>query len=986
MKELICFFQEYSFLLLSIASFTIGMFISIWQYIVEKSKKRKNEIPPAVWFTAGTALALFWLNLGYEKSTSTETGIGTGIDTVLLAMLRVMSTFGGERGIDVTQSLEVNWFDRDKIYYLLYSDVLHLAVSGVVVVVIFKLIAKFFPRLIYNMIVHFHNLYVFSGNSEREILLAEDIRAVEKEKKYFFKSVMVFLKNEDDINNKEGWLERIKAINGFIFDDSVESLYIPSEYRKKPIDFFLMKESEDENMNDALRIAERFSELNEKVKEKRKKNICIHILSDSPEMEYLLDGIAKKTKCDVRLISETQSMIYQLLNQKPLYLGEKNGNLDILIVGCGRNGKEAAKICSWCGYTKRLTPNIWIIDNLEETYQKLAKDSPEMVSQKNIHFQKVDIETDEFTEFLRLHKEFGYIICALGDEHLNLRTALQIRSVNYEWGPYDEKSKELPIINVLLNNDDLNESCESLAFVINPNEGKTRSYGLNAFGSFKEFYKWENVGSSYLEGGALAVHRFYSDSTASRQDFYETYKGSNYNRMSSMATALHAKYKVYTLMYEMLHKYKSDEKEQAAQTSLEEIVKYIYGASSEEERNQVFEYVEELAELEYLRWNAYMRANGWRTAAMQQVLTWKADLNMNKNMPAKLHPLVGKWNPLDARGGIKVEASDRKLIWNLPFILEDAEKFDDLFYNKKNQYAIDVENYGNYTNDDFEAMAYWHKHPIQAGDKISLYGKKKKVQAYLNQALLMHVYLENPPSYQIYSDDFGIDDFWAGKKGQTKNAIKLINEKITVSPKHQYTNEKDVIHVDDLLKRGEITQYAIKELRYETIERAKAINCAYLGDSSKKDEEWMKLSPFIKGSNICSAAFVKMHRDNYANKMELRKMAEIEHIRWCRYHLIHGWQYGAPLDISKNPIAFTEEAITNAAKNPKNWDEKGKSLIVTKDEDSKWHSCLVSYEELSLIEKIKPGVLKNDENAVMIGITTIVSMNKKEERSSKENE
>ena len=348
--------------------------------------------------------------------------------------------------------------------------------------------------------------------------------------------------------------------------------------------------------------------------------------------------------------------------------------------------------------------------------------------------------------------------------------------------------------------------------------------------------------------------------------------------------------------------------------------------------------------------------------------------------------MVGKWNPGEQRDGINVDASDKKLIWNLPFILEDAERFDDLFYNKKKQYEVSAKNYGNYTKDDFEAMAYWYKHPIQNGDTVSLCGKKKKIQAYLNQALLMHVFLENPPTYHIYSDDFCMEDFWAGKKGQSKNQIKAVNEKIIVSPRSECKNKKKVICVDELLKRAEVTEYAIKELCYETIERAKMINSAYSGDYSRKENDWIKLSSFTKGSNICSAAFVKMHRENYANKMEMRKMAEIEHIRWCRYHLIHGWKYGDPLDADKNPIAFSEIAYAEAAKNPRNWDENGKSLVETKDVNAKWHTCLVSYDELSMVEKIKPGILKNDEKAVMIGITTIVSTSKKEEGSSKVNE
>ena len=38
------------------------------------------------------------------------------------------------------------------------------------------------------------------------------------------------------------------------------------------------------------------------------------------------------------------------------------------------------------------------------------------------------------------------------------------------------------------------------------------------------------------------------------------------------------------------------------------------------------------------------------------------------------------------------------------------------------------------------------------------------------------------------------------------------------------------------------------------------------------------------------------------SQAELERLAELEHIRWCRYHLLNNWQYGTP-DNGKNKDA-----------------------------------------------------------------------------------
>ena len=900
MAELILCLKEYGFLFGSIVIFAIGIGMSILFYYREKIGQKQKDIPPVLWLTVGTAIALFLLNVGGNQIDWRNAG--SIIDGLLTALLDIIGTFGGERGADATQALSPVWFEETNLIFNIYADILHLVASGVIVVFLVKIVTKLFPRWVYLYWSKGH-LYVFSGVSEREILLAEDIRSMEKQKEKK-KSVIVFLQSSEGETKVDTLSERMQAVTKYIFHDDVVSLPIPEKYLKKGVDYFLLKEVDEENINDALLLADKY--------EGQTYDVGIHVLSDNPEMEYLLDSVTKKGNCDMWLISETKSMLYQLLDQRPLFLGARDQRLDILIIGAGRTGQEAAKICSWCGYTKDLTPNIWLIDKLEEPFLKLQKECPEMMQcGSNVQFKQIDVETTAFLDFLRAHREIGYVICALGDEHLNLRTALDVRAISYEEGPYDEASKEFPLINVLLNNEVLYKSCEKLNFTIDAKSQKKRSYHLNAFGSFKEFYTWKNMGNSYLEGSAVAVHRFYSGTGKAKADVYDEYKTSNYNRYSSMATGLHSKYKAYAILCEIKGRKVLEEEwsKEVDESMRVELLKYLYDTEIKEPAVRT-KRVEELAKLEHNRWNAYMRATGWKTATKAQVDSWKEELNSSKNIPAKMQPNLVPWEELD--DGTK--EYDENLIWNLPFILDEASKYDKTIGENMSEVQIDVQDMGNYTDADFEAICFWHHYNHKKGKKLYLSGSAQKICTFVKQALLMQIFTEGPSECHIYCDKVEESEFFTKEVSECFKIAKTEQEKIYFHkeemPEPVQGENVERCNVDERKYKKEF----VLEFKASIIEIAKTLNANYnevhKNDRGFVEKKWEDLSDFLKGSNICAASFIKIHRRNFANEMELEKMAEVEHERWCRYHYLNGWKKG-----EKNP-------------------------------DKKTHTCLVPFQEL----------------------------------------
>ena len=108
----------------------------------------------------------------------------------------------------------------------------------------------------------------------------------------------------------------------------------------------------------------------------------------------------------------------------------------------------------------------------------------------------------------------------------------------------------------------------------------------------------------------------------------------------------------------------------------------------------------------------------------------------------------------------------------------------------------------------------------------------------------------------------------------------------------------------------------------------------YADNVGTAEEEWAKLNSFTRYSNISAADYFVVLRallrsrrqpDSFAELSDdwIEHLAELEHIRWCRYHYLHNWVYGVP--------------------------ENGKA----KDPVKRIHRLLVPYYALSENEKMK---------------------------------
>lgn len=123
--------------------------------------------------------------------------------------------------------------------------------------------------------------------------------------------------------------------------------------------------------------------------------------------------------------------------------------------------------------------------------------------------------------------------------------------------------------------------------------------------------------------------------------------------------------------------------------------------------------------------------------------------------------------------------------------------------------------------------------------------------------------------------------------------------------------------------RGEALVLRAKEQHYDY-----AKEYGRLAPGETADEAWRKLDGFTQWSNISAADFQEVLPDILAARpaLTLEQLAALEHLRWCRFHTLNGWQHGIPKSGSR-------------------------------DVEKKLHRCLCLYEELEPKEREKDQAL-----------------------------
>lgn len=460
-------------------------------------------------------------------------------------------------------------------------------------------------------------VHIFSELNEKSFKLAKTIKTKDN-------IVIICNPNEKSVYNYEAKIKDIMLIQRKMNDINIKRYY-------GKIKFYAIEENEDINLNHTLQFINNYRNTT--------KNITCYLFSNSKIASILLDSI-DKGNIETIIVNELEKIVYNVLDQKPLYLYANNKHISVLLVGCGDVGMQFLKTIIWCGQMIDYTLEIKVIDEkATEIENKLLFECRELNSNNyNLKFYETSVFVKE--ENLPL-ENVNYIIVALGDDAKNIEVAIKLRS-------YYSKNNTSPFIGLVTKNE------EKQKLILNLKNEKEDAYNLYPFGSMKELYGTKSILNENIENLAKKVHLLYDKNDAN----FKNYNKLEYNKKSSRAVALHLKYKIYSVIE------KIDIQEFASKLKDQKIVDL-------------------LAENEHNRWLSYERSNGYQKATIKDVLEYKSKVNNHIYHLAKLHPCLIPFKDLDKLSQelskifekeFDFKSNDYDIVLNIVNILKEEKK------------------------------------------------------------------------------------------------------------------------------------------------------------------------------------------------------------------------------------------------------------------------------------------------------------------------
>ncbi len=458
----------------------------------------------------------------------------------------------------------------------------------------FSFVISFFKNFMANLSygANYHSdMYIFSAATEKSFALASSVR------KKFPKAAIVFADKSIDADDSES----AKKLNAIFLRKNITDIPLKFHSKKTKVSFFVLKEDTSENLEDSLHLIESF---------RNRANTELFVFSTSKESELLLDSVSFG-KMKVRRINSIRSLAYSMIYNKPI-TEEFTVNsscekvISTLIIGFGGYGRELAKALLWCGQLPDFKLEINVVDKDLTAESQFRAECPEIIelngnedfgeARYNISFfGGVDVKSYEFQQIISKFKNTSVVYVSLGNDEQNIETAINMRILFERMGLY-------PKIRAIVYSDIRANTLTERNLVNYKNE----SYDIEIIGSRHERYSYDAIVDEELEQIALGCHLRWSDSPEAIEKDTKEFNEHEYFRNSSIATAIHERYRLKANMPS-------------------ETAKVI----------------------EHMRWNAYMRTEGY-------IFSGSTDKS-SRNDRAKLHHNLHKAELLNSEDAKKDE-------------------------------------------------------------------------------------------------------------------------------------------------------------------------------------------------------------------------------------------------------------------------------------------------------------------------------------------
>lgn len=243
---------------------------------------------------------------------------------------------------------------------------------------------------------------------------------------------------------------------------------------------------------------------------------------------------------------------------------------------------------------------------------RFANAFPGLVSHFDIHFLEAEAGSSEFFDVIRQNiHSLDYILIALGNDALNMQTAVDIRQLVLK-----TPGTRMKIVAQVKSNDHYRHPA-----------AEEERVSIHTFGRTRNIFTEDIVVRGRLEAVAVKIHEYYNSlKPAEKRRSWEHL--SRMEQASNISAAGHIRVKL-----------------EMAGISHEEILQMNSQSDFEEFLGK--ERMENLAKGEHLHWNAMLFAHGWDCWNLSEI---PQDATSNKDNQRKLHACLVDWETLAAVG------------------------------------------------------------------------------------------------------------------------------------------------------------------------------------------------------------------------------------------------------------------------------------------------------------------------------------------------
>ncbi|MBE6661196.1 MAG: DUF4381 domain-containing protein [Ruminococcaceae bacterium] len=500
--------------------------------------------------------------------------------------------------------------------YRYYGYVLRVLAPVTTFAFLLTFVKNIYAHFLYFFQKPWTDTHVFSELNEKSLALAENLKRypfgveVTKSKNIFVRAWYAFagwimsptivftdVTDKREEENLE-WVDKAKEIGAILFRKDLEAIRHKRYISPKRQCIYLISDDEPEKVRHTINIIEKC---------KKQSKVTLYVFSDKVESRVMLNSHTRKERREMRMevirVNDARALIYHNLDvggdekpkkkkdtpffpkdksyksdamglrlfEKAVKIDEKNRVISAVIVGLGRYGMEMLKALLWYCQIPGYSVKITALDEAKDIKCRFRAMCPEIVPGKvydgpgdmryEINVKSVKVGTKKFLEEIESVKDVTYIFVGLGQDDMNLSTALSIENYMAALG-------RDPDIDTVVYNSDLAEQmrdkwAEDLQILRESEKEENLPQSprcrVRIIGDLKSFYSAGTVIASKLDEEGFEVHLRWEINKKQKmpkrkeerlkEKIRKQYHMQDYGYFSSLASALHRRLRRRILQY-----------------------------------------------------------------------------------------------------------------------------------------------------------------------------------------------------------------------------------------------------------------------------------------------------------------------------------------------------------------------------------------------------------------------------------------------------